>query len=53
VDDLETRIAELESKAADCELLSGLAADCMVRAEYRRRVMELQQQALALREAFS
>ena len=51
MDEIQTRIAELENKAADCELLSSLAADAKVRAENRRRVTELQEQAWALREA--
>jgi hypothetical protein len=53
MDDFQTRIAELESKAADCELLSSLAADAKVRAENRKRVTELQEQAWALHEANS
>jgi hypothetical protein len=53
MNDLHTRIVELESKAADCELLSSLAADSKVRAENRKRVAELQEQAWALREANS
>jgi hypothetical protein len=51
MDDIQTRIAELESKAADYELLSSLAADSRVRAENRKRVTELQEQAWTLREA--
>ena len=51
--DLQIIIAELESKAADCELLSALAADSKVRAENRKRVTELQEKAWALREANS
>jgi hypothetical protein len=51
MDDIQTRIAELESKAADCELLGSLASDSKVRAENRKRVRELQEQAWALREA--
>jgi hypothetical protein len=51
MNDLQTRIAELENKAADCELLGSLAADPEVRAENRRRVTRLHEQAWALREA--
>jgi hypothetical protein len=51
MDDIQTRIAELESRAADCELLASLAADAKVRAENRKRVTELQERAWALREA--
>jgi hypothetical protein len=51
MDDFQTRIAELESKAADYELLSALACDSRMRAENRKRVAELQEQAWALREA--
>ena len=53
MDDFQTKIAELESKAADYELLSSLAADSKVQAENRKRVTELQEQACALREANS
>lgn len=53
MDDFQTRIAELECKAADCELLSSLAADAKVRAENRKRVSVLHEQAWALREASS
>jgi hypothetical protein len=52
MDDIQTRIAELENKAADCELLSVLAADTLVRAKNRRLVIEMQMQAWALREAY-
>jgi hypothetical protein len=51
MNDLQTRIAELENKAADCELLSSLAADPKVRAENRRLVTRLHEQAWTLREA--
>jgi hypothetical protein len=51
MDDIQTKIAELESKAADCELLGSLAIDSTVRAKNRKRVTELQEQAWALREA--
>ena len=51
MDDFQTRIAELESKVADCALLSSLALDAQVRAANRKRVAELQEQAWALREA--
>jgi len=53
MNDLQTKIAELENRVADCELLSSLAADSAVRAENRKRVTELQEQAWALREANS
>ena len=53
MDDFQIRIAELESKEAACELLASLAADAKVRAENRKRVTELQEQAWALREANS
>ena len=53
MDDLQIKIVELESKAADCELLSALALDAKVRAENRRHVMALQEDARALREAYS
>jgi hypothetical protein len=53
MDDLQTRLAELDNKASDCGLLSGLAADSRVRAENRKRLAELQEQAWALREAYS
>ena len=53
MDEIQSRIAELESKAADCELLSSLAIDSKVRAENRQRVTELQLQAWTLRETYS
>jgi hypothetical protein len=49
--DLEIKIAELESEAADCELMGSLAIDPRVRAASRKRTQELQEQAWALREA--
>ena len=51
MNDVQTRIVELESKAADCGLLGSLAADSTVRAANRKRVTELQKQAWALRDA--
>jgi len=51
MNDLQIRIAELENKAADCELLSSLAADPEIRAENRRLVTRLHEEAWALREA--
>ena len=50
---LQKQIAELESEAADCELMGSLANDPRVRATNRKRTTELQEQAWALREAHS
>ena len=38
--DLRTKIEELRTKAADCELLAGLATDETVRTESRRQAAE-------------
>jgi hypothetical protein len=51
MNDLQTQILELESKAADCELMGSLSADPELRFESRRRAAELQEKARALRDA--
>jgi hypothetical protein len=53
MDDLQIKIAELETKAACYELLSALAFDARVREENRKRVSALQEQERALLEANS
>jgi hypothetical protein len=49
---IENRIAELEEKAANYEMMGALAADPELRAESRRRAEELLEKARALREEF-
>jgi hypothetical protein len=51
MDDLQTKIAELENEAADCELMACLSIDPKVRDANRKRTTDLQEQAWALREA--
>jgi hypothetical protein len=51
MDDLQTRIAQLEDEAADCELMACLSIDSKVRDANSKRTGELQEQARALREA--
>ena len=49
--DLQERMAELEDKAADCELLGSLSADPELRAECRRRAIEFHEKARELRQS--
>lgn len=49
--DLQDQIAQLESEAADCELMGSLSSDPEVRAVNRKRATELQEQAWALRDS--
>lgn len=49
--DLLKLIAELENKAADCELMGSLAADPEQRFESRRRAEQFRKEAAALRDA--
>lgn len=51
MDDIQDLIARLESEAADCELLGSLSADPAVRDANRKRAIELQEKAWAIREA--